>query len=411
MTNSSESKLIVVCVGTRPDFIKMAPVIFKLEEAGIDYRILHTGQHYSPDLAYIYKELQLRDPDFHITGVEDCKTHATKTAKIMVEAERYFLEEKPCLVLVQGDTDHSLACWLAARKLKISLGHVEAGLRSGDWRTPEEHNRRILDHISELLFTPTTRSIENLARENAPGLIIPTGNTVVDSLHMVHERVLVAARLHATSISTFVYTRSTEIRSASGMLTGFVIDPKKYVLLTLHREENVDDVNVLKDIVEGLKKIRNKLGIPIIYPAHPRTIDRLEKFNLLEEMRNYVEVLPPLPYIDFLAAVMNAQLVLTDSGGVQEEACILQVPAVILRESTDRAESLMVGAAMMGYGSEEMLEAAEMMMKSSREWSNPFGDGNAAGRIVDSLPQFIWGNYPGLKYLGPALEGAGDLPR
>ena len=366
---------LVVCVGTRPDFIKMAPVIFKLEEAGIDFRILHTGQHYSPDLADIYKELKLRDPDFHITGIESCKTHATKTAKIMVEAEEYLLEEKPRLVLVQGDTDHSLACGLAARKLRIPLGHVEAGLRSGDWKTPEEHNRRMLDHISELLFAPTLRSVENLTRENVPGIVITTGNTVVDSLKMVLPQPVEGI--------------------TDAMLDEEPNDfPQPYILLTLHREENVDDVDVLTDIILGLKNVRHALGIPIIYPAHPRTMDRLRKFNLLEVMKSQVEILSPLPYLEFLSTVMNAQLILTDSGGVQEEACTLHVPAVILRESTDRAESLVVGAAMMGYGSEAMLEAAEMMIKSSREWPNPFdpfGDANAAGRIVGALAKFIWG--------------------
>jgi len=348
---------LIVCVGTRPDFIKMAPVIFKLEEAGADFRILHTGQHYSPDLADIYKEVNLRDPDFHITGVEDCNTHATKTARIMVEAERYFLEEKPSTVLVQGDTNHSLACGLAARKLRISLGHVEAGLRSGDWRTPEEHNRRMLDHISEFLFAPTNRSFETLSRESVPGAITLTGNTVVDSLKMVY------AKLKPS------------------------LSAPDYILLTLHREENVDDVNVLRGIIEGLKKVRHTLGIPIFYPAHPRTIDRLEKFNLLEEMKSHVEILSPLPYMEFLSAIMGANLVLTDSGGVQEEACTLQVPAVILRESTDRSESLQVGAAMLATEPEEILEAAKTMRASSREWTNPFdpfGDGNAAGRIVDA---------------------------
>ena len=350
---------IIVCVGTRPDFIKMAPVIFKLEEASADFRILHTGQHYSPDLADIYKEVGIRDPDHHIDGVEDCKTHATKTAKIMIEAESYFLEEKPRMVLVQGDTDHSLACGLAARKLRISLGHVEAGLRSGDWRTPEEHNRRMLDHISEFLFTPTTRSVENLARESAPGVIVLTGNTVVDSLKMVHDQVLMAGAPQVFP----------------------------YMLLTLHREENVDDVDVLMEIIEGLKMVKDELGT-ILYPSHPRTIDRLRRFNLFEEMAKQVTITRPLPYVKFLAAIMNAQLVLTDSGGVQEEACCLHVPAVILRESTDRAESLVVGAAMLASGSEEILEASEKMMASSRKWPNPFdpfGDGNAAGRIVDAL--------------------------
>lgn len=351
---------LIVCVGTRPDFIKMAPVIFKLEEADADFRILHTGQHYSPDLADIYKEVNLRDPDFHITGVEDHNTHATKTAKIMVEAERYFLEEKPSLVLVQGDTNHSLACGLAARKLRISLGHVEAGLRSGDWRTPEEHNRRMLDHISEFLFAPTHRSVETLSKESVPGVIALTGNTVVDSLRMVHDKII----------------------KFGAPIKG------DYILLTLHREENVDDVVVLRGIIEDLKKVKDELGIPFLYPAHPRTIDRLENFNLLEEMADQVEIMRPMPYVNFLAIIMNAQLVLTDSGGVQEEACCLRVPAVILRESTDRPESLQVGASMLATEPEEILEAAKTMMASSREWPNPFdpfGDGDAAGRIVSFL--------------------------
>lgn len=351
---------VVVCVGTRPSFIKMAPVIFKLEEAGADYRILHTGQHYSPDLANIYTDVGLRDADHWISGLKDLTTHAEQTARIMVEAEKYFLEEKPETVLVCGDANFNFACGVSARKLRLTLGHVESGLRSYDMRTPEEHNRRMLDHISDLLFAPTKHSVEILKGENVRGQIIHTGNTVVDSLKMVLDK---------------VYRSSTS-------LTG-----KKYILLTLHREENVDDVDALKSIIEALKQV-NKLGIPILYPAHPRTISRLEEFNLMEEMLEQVGIMPPMPYVEFLATILRSQLVMTDSGGVQEEACSLQVPAVILRNKTERPESVEVGASMLATKPKEIVIAAETMIHRSRLWNNPFDpfrDGNAAGRIVDAL--------------------------
>lgn len=162
----------------------------------------------------------------------------------------------------------------------------------------------------------------------------------------------------------------------------------KYILLTMHREENVDDVNILKNIIEALKRINDATGMPILYPAHPRTINRLKEFKLMEKMTKTVKILPPLPYADFLRAIINAALVMTDSGGVQEEACSLRVPAVILRNATERPESVKVGASMLATKPDEILVAAETMISSPRDWKNPFDpfkDGNAAGRIVDSL--------------------------
>jgi len=352
---------VVVCVGTRPSFVKMAPVIFKLAEVDADYKVLHTGQHYSPDLADIYNEVGLDEADHWISGLNELTTHGEQIARIMVEAEKYFIEEKPALVLVCGDANFNFACGVAARKLRLALGHVESGLRSGDMRTPEEHNRRMLDHISDYLFAPTFGTVLNLAREFVPGMIVQTGNTVVDSLNMVYSDVV-----------------RTEPPSNV-----------KYALLTLHREENVDDVAVLKNIIKGLKKVKDALGIPILYPAHPRTIDRLKKFNLTKKMNQQVKILPPMPYVKFLAAIMNAQLVLTDSGGVQEEACTLQVPSVILRNATERPESILVRASMLaGTEPKNILKATKAMIDSPRDWINPFdpyGDQNAAERIVNAL--------------------------
>lgn len=350
---------VVVCVGTRPDFIKMAPVILKLKERGVEYRVLHTGQHYSPGLADVYKELPIRDPDFHLEGLEGFKTHAGQTTLIMRWAERYFMREKPRVVLVQGDTNHSLACGIAARKLGIRLGHVEAGLRCYDWRVPEEHNRRMLDHISELLYAPTVQSVVNLGSEDVPGEIILTGNTVMDSLRMVLDE---------------VRTQPAPVKGA-------------YAILTAHREENVDDPGNLREIIKITERIHQGFGMPILFPAHPRTEDRLKRAKLGFE--SYVNVLPPLPYVKFLSALLNAHLVLTDSGGVQEEACALQVPCVVIRESTERVESVRVGASIVaGLNPTRVYKAAKEMISRPKEWTNPydpFNDADAAERIVDTL--------------------------
>lgn len=352
---------VVVCVGTRPSFIKMAPVILKLEERGVDYRILHTGQHYSPGLADVYKELPIRDPDYHIPGLDRCETHGKQTALIMERVERIFLKEKPQIVMVCADANFNFACGVAARKLRILLGHVESGLRSGDWRTPEEHNRRMLDHISDFLFAPTFQSCLNLARELCNGFIIPTGNTVVDSMNMVWHQVV----------------------KEKPPLEG------KYILMTAHREENVDDLRILSKLIESARRVKNTLKIPIIFPAHPRTLNRLERARWTPKISNQVKLVEPMPYIKFLATLSHASLVLTDSGGVQEEACTLQVPCVVLREKTDRPESVAVGAAMVaGTQPRKVVKAVREMISRPREWPNPydpFGDQNAAERIVNSI--------------------------
>ncbi len=345
---------VVVCVGTRPSFVKMAPIILELEERSADYRIFHTGQHYSPDLANIYKELNLRKPDYHIPDLDTCKSHAEQTARIVIEAEKCFLEEKPETVLVCGDANFNFACGLAARKLRIALGHVESGLRCHDWRVPEEHNRRMLDHISDYLFAPTFQSVINLARESVPGLIVRTGNTSMDTLNRV-----------------------------MGQVMDHPVPNEPYVLMTAHREENVDDVKNLRKLKKIVAKIKNVLKMPIIFPIHPRTVDRLEK----SKINLKAKIVPPMPYTKFLSTLFNASLVLTDSGGVQEEACALQVPCVVLRESTERVESVAVGASIVaGLNVRAVEKAAKEMLSRPRTWSNPyrFMD-DAAGRIVNTI--------------------------
>lgn len=351
--------MIVVCVGTRPDFIKMAPVVRRLEEAGAPFKILHTGQHYSPELAGIYGELNLRPPDHQILGVERFDTHAKKTGYIMEKAEEYLKSERPDVVLVQGDTDHSLACAIAARKLRLGIGHVESGLRSGDWRMPEEHNRRMIDHISDCLFAPTVQSLANLFGEHVSGIVILTGNTVIDALE----------------------TFKSQIMREKPILD------RDYALMTAHREENVDDPQILKDLIRGAELIHSALKLPVLFPVHPRTRSRIEGARI--SSKSGVKLIPPLPYFRFLSALMQSSIVLTDSGGVQEEACALQVPCVVLRDYTDRPESVSVGAAFVaGTKPKKILKAAQRMMGSPRSWPNPFdpyGDRNASGRIVEFL--------------------------
>jgi len=347
---------VIVCVGTRPSFVKMAPIILELEKRGADYKILHTGQHYSPDLANIYKELKLRDPDYHIPDLETCKTHAEQTARVMTEAEKCFLEEKPETVLVCGDANFNFACGLAARKLRLILGHVESGLRCYDRRVPEEHNRRMLDHISDYLFAPTIQSVINLARECTPGLIVQTGNTAMDTLNRMMDQVIAQP------------SPSTEA----------------YVLMTVHREENVDDIRNLRNLKKVVAKVKSTLKMPIIFPAHPRTVDRLKKAKINLK----VKMVSPMPYIEFLATLLNSSLVLTDSGGVQEEACALQIPCVVLRDSTERVESVAVGASIVaGLNARAVGKASQKMLSRSRTWPNPyvFMDANAAGRIVNTI--------------------------
>lgn len=351
---------IIVCVGTRPDFIKMAPLIMKLEDKKADYHILHTGQHHIPELADIYGELGLRTPDTQICDVDKFTTHAGKTGYIMQKAESCFLSERADLVLVQGDTDHALACGLAARKLRMRIGHVESGLRSGDWRMPEEHNRRIVDHISEHLFAPTVQSVRNLAEEHVTGEIVLTGNTVVDALSLF-------------------------LPMAKGK-----VPEKPYAILTAHREENVDDKETLSNILRGSNLVYKSLGLPVVFPVHPRTRRMMDRFRLNKGPG--VEVTCPMTYLKFLSYLSGASLVLTDSGGVIEEACTLRIPCVVLRRRTDRPESVSVGASIVSDLSPEyILKASRAMIDSPRNWPNPydpFGDRSSTERILSYLIAF-----------------------
>jgi UDP-N-acetylglucosamine 2-epimerase (non-hydrolysing) len=281
--------------------------------------------------------------------------------------ERILIEEKYDLVLVQGDTNTVLAGALEASKIHIPVGHVEAGLRSYDRSMPEEINRVLADHISTHLYAPTEESRKNLEKEGITEGIFITGNTVVDSA------------LQNLEIS----------RGRRTTFANMNLKEKGYILATAHRQENVDSKERLASMIFGFNLVSEEFELPLIFSAHPRTRKMLERFGIDTGKINIVE---PIGYLDFLQLEKGARLILTDSGGVQEEGCILGTPCVTLRENTERPETIQVGANVLaGTDPERILDAARKMILYYGGWTNPYGDGHSAKRIVKLLFRFVNG--------------------
>jgi UDP-N-acetylglucosamine 2-epimerase (non-hydrolysing) len=353
-TRSEKKPYCAIILGTRPEIIKMSPVIRALPLS--DYFILHTGQHYSYNMDLVFfEDLKLPSPKFNLNVGSG--SHAEETGKMLIGIEKVLVDEKPDVALVLGDTNTVLAGALAASKLGIRVGHIEAGLRSGDMGMPEEINRILTDHMADYLFAPTVISCQNLLREGInKEKIFLTGNTIVDA---VNENVLLIGSRTKLSF-------------------------KNYILVTLHRQENVDDPSKLKSVINGLELVSERLNRSIVYPIHPRTRKRLQAFNINVSRR--ITILEPQDYLTFLGLEKNADAILTDSGGVQEEACILKVPCVTLRANTERPETIEVGANILaGTDPETILEKTSLMVASDRKWRNPFGDGRASKRIIDVI--------------------------
>ena len=362
---------IAVVVGTRPEIIKMAPVLRELENNKIDYFILHTGQHYSYNLDKVFfDQLRLKDAKYNIEVGSG--SHAEQTGKILVGVEKVLELEKPDIVLVEGDTNSVFAGALAAAKLYISVGHVEAGLRSYDRQMPEEINRILTDHCSDYLFAPTPKAREILLGESIPEeKIFVTGNTIVDA---VYQNLEIARR--SSKLKVKYTTSNAEHETVS-------FGPRNYFLVTLHRQENVDNPARFASILEGLYRVTAEFRLPVIYPIHPRSRNMIERFNL--KTKN-LELVEPLDVLSFLQLENDARLILTDSGGVQEEACILKVPCVTLRDNTERPETIEVGANILaGASVDKILDCARTMIGRQNSWLNPFGDGKAGKRIVNII--------------------------
>ena len=353
--------IIAVLVGTRPGIIKMSPLIKELKRRQINFFVIHAGQHYSYNMDKImFEQIKIDQPKYILKNTKKYKLHGAQTAEMLKGIEKILIEEKPKILLVCGDANFNFAGALAARKLGIMVGHVESGLRSNDWKMPEEHNRVMIDHISEYLFTPTEENKNNLLKDNVKGKIYVTGNIIVDS---VFENLKIAL-------------------SENNILNKFKLDKKKYILITIHREENVDNYENINNILKGLNLICEKYKeYKFIFPIHPRTLHRITLFKIKN-----LRVIKPIGYLEFLNLLNNSKIVITDSGGVQEEACILKIPCVTVRNNTERPETVEIGANILsGTKSNNLLKSVGIMMDINIKWENPYGDGTTSKKIVNIL--------------------------
>jgi UDP-N-acetylglucosamine 2-epimerase (non-hydrolysing) len=354
---------LTIVVGTRPEIIKMSPIIRECERRKQDYFILHTGQHYSYNMDQVFfEQLELPKPKYNLDVGSG--SHALQTGKILMGIEEILLKEQPDVILVQGDTNTVLAAALAAAKLHIKVGHVEAGLRSYDRTMPEEINRVLTDHISDFCFTPTEKAKDILLSEGISSEnIFVTGNTIVDA----------------------VYQNLDLARKKADVLERLGLKEKEYFLVTVHRQENVDNKDRFQGILSGLQQLEKEYDIPVVYPIHPRSRKKMEEFGLSADNINLVD---PQDLFGFLQLEQNAKVVLTDSGGVQEETCILGNPCVTLRDNTERPETIEVGSNVLaGTHPEDIVDAVSMMLHKERGGSNPFGDGHSSEKIVDILEE------------------------
>ena len=353
-------------LGTRPEVIKMSPVVRACECQGLGWFMIHTGQHYSYNMDRVFFE-QLKLPDARYNLDVGSGRHGEQTGRMLTGIEKVLMKEKPDVVLVEGDTNTVLAGVLAASKLGVRVGHVEAGLRSYDRRMPEEINRIVADHISDYLFAPTEKARDILLDEGiSDEKIFVTGNTVVDAVYQNLE-------IANTRDGTLESIQETEPNlGADG-----------YFLATAHRQENVDDATRFAGILKGLELVSREFSLPVIYPIHPRSKKMMTQFGIGAEGVAFIE---PLNYLSFLKLEANARLVLTDSGGVQEESCILRVPCVTLRDNTERPETVEVGAnVLVGTNPERILNGVKTMFNRGNDWENPFGDGQAGEKTINVL--------------------------
>ncbi len=368
---------IISVVGARPNFMKVAPIHRAIQEYNeklssqnsevqksgnpIIHKICHTGQHYDEKMSKIFfEDLELPKPDYYL-GVGS-GSHAEQTAKVMIEFEKVLLDEKPDYVLVVGDVNSTIACSLTAKKLHIKVIHVEAGLRSFDMEMPEEVNRVLTDRISDLLFVTEQSGFNNLRNEGVSDeKIYFVGNVMIDSVKH--------------------YLPKTE---NSKILEKYSLQKQKYVLVTLHRPSNVDEKNQLEKLFKLLNRIAEERKV--IFPIHPRTRKNLERFNLNETISKNIILTEPIGYIDFLTLTKNAELILTDSGGIQEESTYLGVQCITLRTSTERPATVEVGTNQLLGTDLELAEktALEVLSGKIKVGKIPdLWDGHAAERIVE----------------------------
>jgi UDP-N-acetylglucosamine 2-epimerase (non-hydrolysing) len=367
------SQLLVV-VGARPNFVKAASIVDAARRARLSCVLVHTGQHHDADLSDVFfEDLALPEPDYHL-GVGS-GSHALQTAKIMLAFEGALQEIRPAIVVVVGDVNSTLACSLVAAKEQYPVAHVEAGLRCYDPTMPEEINRRLCDHLSSFLFATCRDAVDNLVREGIDRRrIFFVGNTMIDTLVRFRE----AARARQTAARLGLANR-------------------RFALATLHRPPNVDDWLALESLLSALGELSRIL--PVVLPLHPRTRARIDAAGLgrlLDSLPRLV-VVPPLGYLDFVSLMGDASLVLSDSGGVQEETTVLGVPCLTLRETTERPVTVTQGTnRVIGTNPHRIVEAAvdALAMRFSGHMLPELWDGRAGDRIVERLRDELISTLP-----------------
>lgn len=347
--------------------MKVAPIYAEMKRRPSEFapKIVHTGQHYDASMSdAFFDDLGLPEPDIHL-GVGSA-SHAVQTAKIMTAFEPVVLEEKPDWVLVVGDVNSTIACALVCAKLGVKVAHVEAGLRSRDRTMPEEINRILTDAIADILFTTSQDADENLKAEGvAAEKIHFVGNVMIDSL-----------------LEHLKLAESSKVRSTLG------VEGTDYAVLTLHRPSNVDDKEVFGGILKALQAIAERL--PVIFPVHPRTLSRIEEFGFAADIDNSdIRLIDPLGYLDFIKLYSGAKLVLTDSGGLQEETTVLGIPCLTLRHNTERPITIETGTNILVGTDPGAISAAAIEILSGKSKNKkavpPLWDGHAATRICDVL--------------------------
>ena len=357
---------ILNVVGARPNFMKIAPIDAAMRgHPGIEPHLLHTGQHYDHAMSELFfNHLGLPAPDRYLEVGSG--SHGAQSGRIMIKFEEALREIQPHLVLVVGDVNSTIACGLVAVKMGIKLAHVEAGLRSFDRSMPEEINRVLTDQISDYLFTTEASALDNLVHEGVTAdRVYFVGNVMIDTL--LHQRQHAARR---------------------AVLSELGVEPRGYVLVTLHRPSNVDDRTVLAGLMEVLRTIAKRY--PVVFPVHPRTRHKLAEFGLNDGLAQTpaLQLIEPLGYLDFLQCMDNARLVITDSGGIQEETTVLGVPCVTARDNTERPVTVDQGTNMVvGRHPQRLIDAALGILSSEREATvtPDLWDGKAAERIVEIL--------------------------
>jgi UDP-GlcNAc3NAcA epimerase len=351
--------IVTVVTGTRPQIIKSAPVLHALEDAGLNVRFIHTGQHYDFELAEQFvKEFSIRKPDYNLEVVSGKNSY--QTYSVISKLETILLKEVPDYLIVPGDTNSALGAALTGFKMDIPTCHLEAGLRSYDMLMQEEINRRLIDHGAAGLFAPTTLAAQNLGNENVRGMVFLTGDTMYDIL--------------MKRLSTF-----NDPSFQEKVVKELGISDEKFGVLTLHRRENVDIPERLKGIVEGLAEIEHQ----ILFPMHPRTRHQIAEQNLT--LPKNLKIVDPIPYTTMMAIVSRASLLLTDSGGLQKEAYLLNTPCVTIRDNSEWIETIHAGANVLVAAKSDdiQMKASQMWDKSLKNDPSVYGNGNASVKIAE----------------------------